>query len=505
MILSFIERARKRFLWNEVLAQLALAAALLMGGLILLLLAGTQILDWRVVALLALGGLGFALYRMFQRMPSAYRIAVLVDERAGLHDALSTSLFYHGAGEEKVAAGVRDAQREQTERLLPSVDLDSAVPFTLPRALYAMGVLGLIATSLFALRYGVNRKLDLKAPLTEVVMDGLGLHAPEGKRAELRKKNGKSGEKPDFLDDSGKMARKEAKKQGDLESAPENALNTVGDPDPNGMDKDGKSAAKGEGKAEGGEKQEGSQGEEAGSPSASGKQAGDTPSGSKEGEQQGEQQSAAQQQSQGKSSSLLSKMKEAVANMMSKAKQPNGSAGQKQAQGEKGGQKGQSTAKNQEKGAAGKSEKGGSQESADGQEGQQAGESDNADQSQGKGGGKNSDQQASSQPGSGIGKQDGSKDVKAAAQLAAMGKLSEVMGKRSQNVTGEMMIETQSGPQQLRTQYSQKAAAHGESGGDVSRDEVPVALQSYVQQYFEEVRKGERTGAVKGKGTAVKP
>ncbi len=200
-------------------------------------------------------------------------------------------------------------------------------------------------------------------------------------------------------------------------------------------------------------------------------------------------------------------MKEAMSNLMSKAKEPSGAAGQKQ-QGEKGGQKGQSQAKNQEKGAAGKGDKSGSQESADGQEGQQAGESDNADQSQGKGGGKNSDQQASSQPGSGIGKQDGNKDVKAAEQMAAMGKLSEVIGKRSQNVSGEMMVETQSGPQQLRTQYSQKSAAHGESGGDVSRDEVPVALQSYVQQYFEEIRKAERTGAATPKNKpapAAKP
>ncbi len=66
MIFSFIERARRRFLWNELLAQFALAAALLMAGLILLLLAGTQILDWRVLVALALAGLGVTLYRMFR-------------------------------------------------------------------------------------------------------------------------------------------------------------------------------------------------------------------------------------------------------------------------------------------------------------------------------------------------------------------------------------------------------------------------------------------------------
>ncbi|MCU1260706.1 MAG: hypothetical protein JWO80_3591 [Bryobacterales bacterium] len=508
MIFPFIERARRRFLWNELLAQFALGAALLMAGLILLLLIGTQILDWRVILTLAAGGFAIAIYRMFRRMPSPYKVAVLVDERAGLHDSLSTALFFSAAGKAKVSDSVREAQLAQTERLLPGVNLDAAIPFTFPRALYAMGVLGLIASSLFALRYGVSRKLDLTAPLTEVVMDGLGLHSPDAKQAELHKKSGKNGERPDLLDDSNSaIPRSQQKKQGDLETAPESALDTVGDPDPNA--KDGKQTAStkgGDTKAEAGEKAEG-EGEETGTPSSAGKNPADNPSGSREGPQQGEQQAGSQQQSQGGSSSLLSKMKEAMSNLLSKAKQPNGPGGQKPSQGDKGGQKAQSQQKNGEKGAAGKSEKGGSQDSADSQEGQQAGDSENAEDSQGKGGGKSSDQQASSQPGSGIGKQDGSKDVRAAEQMAAMGKLSEVIGKRSQSVSGEMMIESQSGPQQLHTQYSQKSATHGESAGDVSRDEVPVALQSYVQQYFEQVRKAEHSAPAspKGKAAVTKP
>jgi hypothetical protein len=500
VIFNFIERARRRFLCNELLAQFATAAALLIAGLILLLLLGTQILDWRIVVTLAATGFAIALYRMFRRMPTAYRVAVLVDERAGLHDSLSTALFFRGEGQANVSESVREVQLAQTERLLPSIDLNMAVPFTLPRALYAMGVLGLIASSLFALRYGVSRKLDLKAPMTEIVMDGLGLHSPDAKQADARKKTGKPGERPDLLDDSNSLlARSQQKKQGDLEAAPESALDTVGDPDPNGKDRKEASTKGGDTKAEGGEKSEG-EGEDAGTPAAPGKNAADNPTGSQEGPQQGEQQQGAQQQSQGASSSLLSKLKDAAQNLFSKAKQPNGAGGQKPSQ-DKGAQKGQSQAKNGEKGAAGKSEKGGSQESADAQEGQQSGDADNAEDSQGKGGGKSADQQASSQPGSGIGKQDGSKDVKAAEQLAALGKLSEVIGKRSQNVSGEMTIEKQSGPQQLHTQYSKQDTVHGESGGDVSRDEVPVALQSYVQQYFEQVRKAP---AAKGKAAAAK-
>ena len=70
-----------------------------------------------------------------------------------------------------------------------------------------------------------------------------------------------------------------------------------------------------------------------------------------------------------------------------------------------------------------------------------------------------------------------------------MGKLSEIIGKRSASITGEMTIESQSGPQQLKTAYARSDAKHAATSGDIARDEVPVELQSYVQKYFEQVRK----------------
>ena len=88
-----------------------------------------------------------------------------------------------------------------------------------------------------------------------------------------------------------------------------------------------------------------------------------------------------------------------------------------------------------------------------------------------------------------MGSQDGAKDLKAAEQLKAMGKISEIIGKRAATVTGETTIEVQSGSQQLRTAYSTTAAAHGEADSDANRDEIPVSLQPYIQQYFEQVRK----------------
>jgi hypothetical protein len=51
------------------------------------------------------------------------------------------------------------------------------------------------------------------------------------------------------------------------------------------------------------------------------------------------------------------------------------------------------------------------------------------------------------------------------------------------------MVEVASGKQQLKTQYSDRKATHVEAGGEINRDEVPLAYQQYVQQYFEEIRK----------------
>ena len=79
MILNFLNRARRRFLWNEVFAQSAFAAALLMGGIVLLLVIGTQILDWRWIVALSLAAFGVALYRTLKRVPSEYKIAILID------------------------------------------------------------------------------------------------------------------------------------------------------------------------------------------------------------------------------------------------------------------------------------------------------------------------------------------------------------------------------------------------------------------------------------------
>ena len=498
MISTFIDRARRRYLCNELLAQLALAAALTMGALVVLLLLGTQILDWRVAFALVAAGLSFGLYRVFRRMPSRYRLAVMVDERAELYDSLSTALHYAKLDLTGEAAQIRETQRRHAEKLLAAVDLERAVPFTLPRAIYAMAILALVASSLFALRYGFRRTLDLKPPLTQIVMDAFGFDSPQAREQAAMRKQAARKNTPvtDSLDEPGSSAAHPGdKKTGEMDAASQSALDQVNDPDTNNEGVQNASAKNSDGKMQAGDKNgdgEDAEASDSGTPGTQGKNDSSNPSGSQDGPQQGEQ-SAGQQNSSGSNSSLLSKVKEAMSNLLSKAKpQPNAGAGQKPSQ-QQGAQRAQS--KNGGEKGAQQGQQNGQEQASDSQDGQQAGDSDNSENSQNKTGGKSADQQTSSQPGSGIGKQDGQKDVKAAEQLAAMGKLSEVIGKRSASVSGEMMIEQQSGPQQLRTQYTQSGAAHGEAAGEVNRDEVPVALQNYVQQYFDQVRKADQTAA----------
>jgi hypothetical protein len=52
-----------------------------------------------------------------------------------------------------------------------------------------------------------------------------------------------------------------------------------------------------------------------------------------------------------------------------------------------------------------------------------------------------------------------------------------------------MTVEVPSGRQQLRTSYTRKRSTHGDTGGEIGRDEIPLMLQPYVQRYFDEIRK----------------
>jgi hypothetical protein len=190
----------------------------------------------------------------------------------------------------------------------------------------------------------------------------------------------------------------------------------------------------------------------------------------------------------------MAKLKEAMQNLLSRMKQENQN-GSEQASSQDGKEQAKQQGKGGQKGGKQGSQQQGQGQESDGSEDGQAGdEAQMAQNPQGKGSGQSADESDSKQPGSGIGKQDGDKEAKLAEQLEAMGKISQIIGKRSANVSGEITIEVQNTSQQLKTPYSASGAQHGEATGEIARDEVPVIYQSFVQQYFEHVRKQQPAG-----------
>jgi hypothetical protein len=363
-----------------------------------------------------------------------------------------------------------------------------ALPFRLPRSAFALAGFAVLVTTLFVFRYGVQRNLDLRAPMALIRLDPLSM-AARADRGSLQHKNARNQPAPpDLMSRLGDSTADNPLAQA-LQNQPESANTTAGKGSP-----DARNAQLAEGQKESGDAEESSGAESgAGAPT----DGADQPPASRDGAPQSAQAGGKSPGSSDGSSGLMSRLRDAVSNLMSKMKPgaqspQNGSEANgkqtgvgKQQAGQKSGQQGQPGQGNQPQRDADESA------AADGEQ-----------MAPGQGAGKGSDQNASAKPGSGMGRQDGSKELKDAEQLAAMGKLSEIIGRRSATVTGEMTVEPQSGPQQLRTGYTRSTAKHGESAGDISRDEVPVALQNYVQQYFEQVRKQAVKTARAGKAEA---
>src|SRR5579864_7576109 len=78
---DLLERARRRLFGQLVLDKGALALLIGMAGAILLLLTGTQILDWYWPVLLVVVSLGVGIYRLRQSLPSFYKLAQHIDPR----------------------------------------------------------------------------------------------------------------------------------------------------------------------------------------------------------------------------------------------------------------------------------------------------------------------------------------------------------------------------------------------------------------------------------------
>jgi len=167
---ALLDKARRRILTQLLLDKGALAATIGLGGTVVLLLAGTAILEWYWVAALVLVSLGVGIYQMRKSVPSQYQLAQRIDRRLELADTLSTATYF-GENPKLGHEAVCKVQRREAENLAGGVDLQAALPLPRSRYIYPAAALLLAAGGLFILRFALLGSLDLRPSLIEMAVD----------------------------------------------------------------------------------------------------------------------------------------------------------------------------------------------------------------------------------------------------------------------------------------------------------------------------------------------
>ena len=450
-----------------------------MAGAIVLLLAGTQLLEWYWVVLLAVASFGVGVYRLRKNVPSTYKIAQRLDRRLALADALSTAAYFSTPGTHADEA-VCERQRRDAESIARTVDVRAGVPFAAPRFAIPALALAAVAFGLFAVRYAWTGSMSLQPSLVKMAFDTFFPYKPEAAK-NRRPNDPRKGSQPD----QGEPDTTTAQNQ----DTPETMLDAEDSPaEVNADSVDNSKSASKQGSQSDAPDQQAQNGDKSDKSTAGNDpQDNASQSDSKDGKQQNGKDAKEAKQGNGsnnENSSLMDKLRDAMANVLNKMSS-SPKDGQQPSQNSQNGQSGPKDQSNQK----GKPSPNKSDPSADAQADQQSDGSDKSQSADARGQEKGSDKNASNDSKSGIGSADGDKSGKEAEELAAMGKISEILGKRSANVSGEVMVEVGSTKQQLKTPWAQRQATHSEAGSEIHRDEVPLIYQPFVEQYFEEIRK----------------
>jgi hypothetical protein len=473
LIDAVIRSSRRRSVLVAAVEHLAFAMGAFLASTALLLILGTQIFEWYWLVLISVIGIAVAGWRLRRAVFDRYRIAQLVDKRLQLNDSLSTACFLLLAPDwhEKPAARYQIAYAGE---LVSRVEVRRAFPYGGQRAWAATAILAVTVFSLFALRYYVKSSLNLRPSLLPLQFSSALERWTTFERGE---RSGSTSSADHGLAGAlGERGAREASAGREVQPSAHipQAVETSG-------------AATGSGTQQAGNDESGD--EQARDGKADSRSAGDQngpQSGSKETSDADQQQNGDQSQT----SSLMSRMRDALSSLVAKMRQ--NTAAQSQARDS---QNAPSDQKERGQAAPPNDESAGSQSAKDqaGREGseQQAQEAKAIETPQSSQGG--TADEAAQNDGhdrqSGAGHQEGQKQLKEAEQLKAMGKLAEIIGKRSANLTGDISVETPSTQQQLQTQYSNHVAHHTDSGGQIHRDEIPPEYEQYVRDYMERVHK----------------
>ena len=485
---NLIESTRRRLQIQILSSQALVALSIGAAGLVLLLIVGTQVLDWYWPVLLGAVAFGYLVQRVWKKLPSDYQSAQILDQRLKTNDLFSSAFYFQS-----------QPRTRFSELLIETADAEAgryqaaeAVPFQMPRGWARAAALATVALSLLVFRYAFQSSLDLSAPIAPGMYELLASGEKPTQMAKAKNKNPEGQPMEGFgLTDAPQQRpdEKGIEKSQEMNSEATSATESSASGQKPGRFQQSMAPSEEGEKMEGAEKGDSSAAGDKNSPGEQGNKDGDKKSAAGDKKSGGQQNQGNQQ---GEKNSLMDKFKDAMANMMNKLKSQDKSDGQQQqAQKQQDGQQGNGQQQQQaNKGQQAQGKQQGNGQPQNDPNGQQQGDANEKSPNQQAKGGDKSNQAPSGDQKSGMGKQDGSKDIQLAEQQRAMGKISEVFGKRAQNLQGEVMIEVSSSKSNaLKTDYSGKSAAHSDTSGVIQRDEVPLIFQNYVQRYFEELRK----------------
>ncbi len=491
-VLALVRLAFRRKLLTLAVDQFGLVCSAVFGGLVLMLLLGTQILNAWLLFALAVAGMGFGFYQVRSAIPSKYQLAQGIDRKLQLHDSISTAFFLLLHPEQGSAHAVR-TQLSQADTIASSVDVATIFPFGGRRQWTIAAALFVAVTGLFATRYLVTNTLDLSLALVPIHLGPVYERVEKLlARSDSRHEMQASGARQDAASTQAGQDRADAQEQGNQSQDPASASTPASSPaDPSGGEPnaakaagspndnhDAKSNGEGDGKAH-----DNSAAHDASAPG--------NPTAASKGSPNDAKQTKDQSSDAKSSTGVFEKMRDAVSSMMAKMKAS--SNGDNSSQESKNQRESQQSAQqspqkqDQQRGQQGDQNQQ-SSEDPNSQGQQQAGAAQKAQASEGRTSNSSSNQNGSDSH-SGIGSQDGEKALKDSRQQEAMGKLAEIIGKRSAELTGDVMVDVPSGKQQLRTKDSGRLGTHSDKGGQINRDQVPLEFQQYVRDYMEQVRK----------------
>ena len=437
---GLIRHARRRLLLQTALEHLAWGAVCGLAALVVLLLTGTQILRWYWPLLILLVSALIGWWHSRNQVPGEYETVCRVDRDLGAGDLVATAWhFRRDSSNGKAHKQFLEPVERGAESIASVADTGLILPWRRPSATIPLIALVFVAGTIFAVRYGLTGSIDLRGPIAEVRFDTLtGAPMPVEKKTAAKKPGVPlpegvmlpDGDRADV--DESALAREEAMKNFEVAS---NEIGRVGKGD------EGRRA-----QSPGENAEEGEAGSEEGDQSADSNE----PSGSKEpGKNEANNATPKKPENDG---GLMDKMRDALANLMDKLKiEPKGGDSQQMASNKKDGAKSGQGKKSGEKGKQSKG-KDASDQQGDQAQGDQPGEGDQSQMAKAQG--EQGVEEPSKNEKSGVGSQDGRKDTDLAEQANAMGKLSEILGKRAQNLQGEIMVEVNNSKnQQARTPY----------------------------------------------------